>query len=94
MSQSLGGSTGRDKPDPPPPPHTHPSHTHIHTHACFVRTLTHASAVALLQYRFMDDMHGTGLWRNAEGEETQREYDRGDLIRESPIVGRNTHSDE
>eukprot|EP01044_Picomonas_judraskeda_P018679 COSAG03_NODE_3764_length_1841_cov_7.869116_2_plen_45_part_00 len=44
----------------------------------------------------MDDMHGTGLWRSADGQETQREYDRGDLIRESPaaVGGRNTHSDE
>jgi hypothetical protein len=43
--------------------------------------------------RFMDDMHGIGLWNSAEGTETQREYDRGDLVRESPVA-RNTHSDE
>ncbi len=41
----------------------------------------------------MDDMHGIGLWNSAEGTETQREYDRGDLVRESPVA-RNTHSDE
>lgn len=41
----------------------------------------------------MDEPHGTGVWKSAGGEETQREYDRGDLVREMPL-GRNTHSDE
>lgn len=43
--------------------------------------------------RLNDEMHGTGVWRAAGGEETQREYVRGELVGERALQ-RNTNSDE